>query len=134
MSRIQSLAPGIFVAGQVQVEDIAEAAALGVSLVINNRPDGEDPGQPTSVEIETAVRARGLDYLSIPITGFPGPDQVQEVAKALSDGRSTLLYCRSGMRSAAAWALAVSAAGTLEPDVIRAAAARAGYNLSQLPL
>ncbi len=130
----KTLAPGVLVSGQVTLEDLKTAAAQGVTRVVNNRPDDEEVGQLTSAEIEAAARAAGLDYLHAPVRGMPDADAVARVAGALADGASTLLYCRSGMRSAAAWALATSASGRMEADDIRAAAAAAGYDLSRLPL
>ena len=50
------------VSPQIDLEDMAAAAAQGFTLVINNRPDGEQPGQPTSAEVEAAAKAAGLDY------------------------------------------------------------------------
>lgn len=134
MDRIRKLAEGVYVGGQIQAEDIEAAAALGIVRIVNNRPDGEDPGQPESSAVEKAVRAAGMEYISIPITGMPNPDQVHAVERALAESKSTLLYCRSGMRSTAAWALAMSSAGTLAADDIREAAAAAGYDLSRIPL
>lgn len=134
MDRLRPLATGIHVAGQISAADIAVAAARGVVRVINNRPDGEDPDQPTSAEVMTMVRNAGLDYVHIPITGLPGQDEIEAVGRVLADGQPTLLYCRSGMRSAAAWALATAKAGTLSVDAIRLATSRAGYDLGRLPL
>ena len=36
-------------------------------MLVNNRPDGEEPGQPLGTEIEAAARAAGIDYRYIPI-------------------------------------------------------------------
>jgi len=134
MAGLAKLSSTVWVAGQIDADSVANAAALGVTRVINNRPDGEDDGQPTSDQIEMAIRASGLDYLHLPIVGFPGPAQVKVVAEALADGKPTLLYCRSGMRSAAAWALAMSSSGNLTREQIREAGAMAGYDLNRLPL
>lgn len=112
---------------------MAALAGAGVRRVINNRPDGEEPGQPASAEVEAAALAAGLEYIWIPISGMPGPGQVEAVGTALDDPKPTVLFCRSGMRSAAAWAMARSAAGE-DPDALRTAAANAGYDLSRLPL
>ena len=38
----------MLVSGQIAPEDVAEAAAQGVTMIVNNRPDGEIPGQPSS--------------------------------------------------------------------------------------
>jgi len=134
MSAFRQLSPGVLVAGQIQIDDLAEAAALGVRRVINNRPDHEEPGQPTSAMIEAATRAAGLDYVHAPARGMPDPAVVDAVAAALSDGAPVLMFCKSGMRSSAAWALAVSRSGTLSRDEILTAAAGAGYALGGLPL
>lgn len=128
------LIPTVQVSAQITTDDVATAAASGVTRIVNNRPDGEDPGQPTSAEIEAAARAAGLDYRHVPIVGMPSQDQVDAVGSALEDGASTLMYCRSGTRSTMAWALATAARGDLSADDIRAAGAAAGYDLSRLPL
>ena len=53
--------------GQITPGDVAELKALGVTLIVNNRPDGEDAGQPESDEIEAAAKAHGIDYRHVPI-------------------------------------------------------------------
>ena len=92
---------------QICPDDMEAVVAAGVALVVNNRPDGEEPGQPTSAEIEAAVRAAGLDYRHIPVSGGIGPDQVAAMAAAMDEGK-LLAFCRSGTRSTALWALAAS--------------------------
>jgi hypothetical protein len=47
----------MFVAGQIGPEDIGAARALGVTMIVNNRPDGEEPAQPAGATIEEAARA-----------------------------------------------------------------------------
>ena len=128
------LSTSVWAAPQIALEDLAEIAVMGVRRVVNNRPDDEEPGQPSSAEIEAAVRAAGLDYIHAPIAGMPGPDAVQAVAAALETDEPVLMYCRSGTRSTIAWALAMRALDRAEPDEIREAAANAGYDLSRLPL
>ena len=128
------LAEAVWATPQIAVEDLTEIVAMGVRCVVNNRPDGEDVGQPSSAQIEAAVRAVGLDYIHAPIVGMPGPDAVRAVAAALETDEPVLMYCRSGTRSTFAWALAMRALDRAEPDQIREAAANAGYDLSRLPL
>ncbi|QTC91693.1 TIGR01244 family sulfur transferase [Brevundimonas goettingensis] len=134
MSNFRQLVPGVLVSGQVLPDDLTEAVALGVRRVVNNRPDHEEPGQPVSAEIEAAARAAGLDYVHAPARGLPDAGVVEAVAAALEDGAPVLLFCKSGMRSTAAWALASSRSGALSRDQILNAAAAAGYNLGGLPL
>ena len=61
------------VAGQIAPADVAALKAQGVTMIVNNRPDGEDVGQPTSAEIEAAARDAGLDYRHVPIARGMGP-------------------------------------------------------------
>lgn len=119
------------VSGQITAADLPAAKAEGVTLVVNNRPDGEDPGQPTSAEIEAAARAAGLDYCHIPIARGLGPTDIELMRGAMaraSDGK-LLVYCRSGMRSALAWAVASREEGVPRAEVEQGAAA-AGFSLA----
>lgn len=69
MSDFRILSDRVLTSPQILPADIADAQAQGVTLVINNRPDGEEAGQPEGAEIEAAARAAGLDYLAIPVSG-----------------------------------------------------------------
>jgi uncharacterized protein (TIGR01244 family) len=97
---------------QLQASDMAAAAARGVTLIVNNRPDGEEPGQPAAAEIEAAARAAGLDYVHIPISAEFSGDKVAALRAALAqaEGRA-LLFCRSGTRSTYLWTLARAQSG-----------------------
>jgi uncharacterized protein (TIGR01244 family) len=95
------------VGGQIWPEDIPAIAALGVTTIVNNRPDGEEPGQPMNAAIEAAAQAAGLEYRFIPVAGGFPPEQVAAMAAAVNDAAGKLLaFCRSGARSAHLWALA----------------------------
>ena len=130
---MRALSETVWASAQLSPEALTALAEAGVGRIVNNRPDDEEPGQPTASEMEAAAVAAGLDYVWIPISGMPTPAQAGAVADALADGRPTVLFCRSGMRSSAAWAMAERARGE-DADAIRAAAAAAGYDLSRLPL
>lgn len=121
-----------FVAGQIAPGDLADIAAAGIRLVVNNRPDGEEPGQPSGAEIEAAARAAGLDYRHIPVAGGFSSDATEELATALDAAEGgALLFCRSGTRSAFLWALARASRGADGADLI-ARAEIAGYDLGPL--
>lgn len=122
----------VLVSGQIAPEEVAEAVAEGVTMIVNNRPDGEAPGQPTGAEIEAAATAAGIGYRHIPVAGGLSPDQVQDMADALSasDGK-VLAFCRSGTRSTYLWALARAQAGD-DADAIVGKAAAAGYDLTPI--
>ena len=119
--------------GQVTPEDIAAARDAGFVGIINNRPDDEEPGQPSARAIEAAAHAAGLAYTAIPVdhSGFR-EDQVAAMANALEAADGPLLaFCRSGTRSTFLWALARARLGD-DGATLAAKAAAAGYDLSPL--
>jgi uncharacterized protein (TIGR01244 family) len=120
------------VSGQIAPEEVAVAAAQGIRTIINNRPDGEQPGQPTSAEIEAAATAAGLAYAHIPVdhSGF-SMEQIEAMTAALEQPAPALAFCRSGTRSTFLWSLARAAAGD-ELAEITAKAGNAGYDVSPL--
>jgi uncharacterized protein (TIGR01244 family) len=132
---LKPLTATIHVAPQIGVEDIAEAAALGVSLVINNRPDGESPDQPPGAAIEAAARGAGMAYVAIPVThaGF-APWQIDALDAAMAEAGQdarVLMFCRSGTRSTLLWALSRARAGD-DPETIAETAALAGYDVTPI--
>jgi uncharacterized protein (TIGR01244 family) len=123
----------ISVFGQITPDDVAEAKALGFTTIINNRPDGEQDGQPAGAEIEAAARAAGLAYVAIPVdhSGF-SEAQVTAMAAALGDAEGPVLaFCRSGTRSTFLWALASAWRGE-DGDALVAKASNAGYDISPI--
>lgn len=118
------------VSPQIAVGDVAQAATQGFVLIINNRPDGEDPAQPNGAEIEAAAQAAGLNYVAIPVRGGPdaGQVQAQQEALAAADG-PVLAFCRSGTRSIVTWAIGQAQAG-VDRQTLIALGADAGYDLS----
>ena len=123
----------ISVAAQIDIDDVAAAAAQGFTLIINNRPEQEEPGQPSGDSIREAARAAGLGYVAIPITpgGF-SPGQVEAMQQALAGAEGPVLaFCRSGTRSTFCWALAKGTAGE-DADELARKAAGAGYDISPI--
>ena len=120
----------ISVSPQIAPSDVTDAAAQGVTLVINNRPEGEEDGQPTGDVIAAASEAAGLAYTAIPVTnaGFSHA-QVDAMVAALDQADGPILaYCRSGTRSTYLWALARAKMGD-HPAVLAEKAEAAGYDL-----
>src|SRR5206468_10941052 len=98
----------VMVSGQIAPHEVAGLAARGVTVLVNNRPDGEDPAQPRAVDIEQAAAVAGIAYRFVPIIRGIGPADVEAMAEALAaaEGGKLLAFCRSGTRSAYAIALA----------------------------
>lgn len=129
----RQLTDRIFASPQIGLAEVALAAAQGIGLIVNNRPEGESDDQVPGTEIEAAARAAGLGYVAIPVThaGF-SEAQVKAMAAALaSTDRPILAYCRSGTRSTLLWALAEASRGE-SPQALAEAAARAGYDVGPI--
>ncbi len=126
----RQLTDRIFASPQIGLAEVAQAAAQGIGLIVNNRPEGESDDQVPGTEIEAAARAAGLGYVAIPVThaGFSEPQVKAMVAALASTDRPVLAYCRSGTRSTLLWALAEASRGE-SPQALAEAAARAGYDV-----
>lgn len=133
MADFRTLSKSVLAAPQISTGDIDKAKAQGVTLIVNNRPDGEDPSADQGGAIEAAAKAAGLSYTAIPIghSGF-SEVQVDEMVKALEGAEGKVLaYCRSGTRSTLLWALAQAKSGAAPDDIARAAMA-AGYDITPI--
>ena len=123
----------ISVSSQISPADLAGLADAGFTVIVNNRPDDEEPGQPSGDAVRAAAETLGLAYHAIPVThaGFSMP-QVEAMRAAMerADG-PVFAYCRSGTRSTNLWALAEASRGA-DPDLLVAKAAHAGYDLNGL--
>jgi uncharacterized protein (TIGR01244 family) len=117
------------VSGQIAPHEVAGLAQQGVTLIVNNRPDGEEEGQPFASEIEEAAAQAGIAYRFVPILRGIGPADVEEMQKALrdSEGGKLLAFCRSGTRSAFACALAHREEGA-SADEIQQRLTNAGFD------
>ena len=116
---IRQLDEKTLVSGQVAPHEVAALAEQGVTMLVNNRPDGEEPGQPLAADIEAAAVEAGLAYRFVPIIRGIGPADVESMQQALretGDGK-LLAFCRSGTRSALALALAQREEGVSREEV-----------------
>lgn len=133
MSDFRRVTDQISVSPQIAEADLDRAAAEGFRLVINNRPDGEAPDQPTAASMAEAARARGLDYAHIPVVGQPTTEQVEAVRQQVEAATGPVLaYCRSGTRSIVTWALGQHLSGARSRDELVRLGAAAGYDLAPI--
>ncbi|HJU19872.1 MAG TPA: TIGR01244 family sulfur transferase [Stellaceae bacterium] len=132
--RLIPLSPELSVAGRLDAADIDALARAGVRTIVNNRPDGEDPGQLPAAEARRLAEARGLQYRHIPITAASlSRADVESFAAALKTAPGPIVaHCRSGTRSALLWALVRLGEGA-DPFTLVAEAARNGIDIASLP-
>lgn len=126
--------PEFSVSPQLRPEDVPELAAAGVLLIVNHRPDGEEPGQPAGAEIAAAAAAAGLAYAEVPVSAMPpSPEQGRATLAALAQAKGSVhAYCRSGTRSLWAWAIGEEQAGARSPQELVRLADEAGYDMRPL--
>jgi len=128
---LRQLDDKVMVSGQIRPEDVPELKRQGVTLLVNNRPDGEMPGQPLGADIERAASQAGIEYRFLPIYRGIGPADAQAMQSAIAacgDGK-LLAFCAMGTRSALAWAVARSREGMPQAELERRAA-QAGVDLT----
>jgi sulfide:quinone oxidoreductase len=128
------LGPGLSVAGRLDRADVDALARAGVRTIINNRPDGEDPGQLPAAEARRIAEAHGIAYHHIPITAATlSRADVDAFAAVLRDAPAPVVaHCRSATRSTLLWALTRMREGANSFSLI-AGAAQHGIDIASLP-
>lgn len=116
---IRQLDERTLVSGQIAPNEVAGLADRGVTVLVNNRPDGEDPNQPPASAIEEAAAQAGMIYRFVPIIRGIGPADVEAMQEAMREaqGGTLLAFCRSGTRSAFVCALAHREGGASGEEV-----------------
>jgi len=129
----RKLTQNVYASPQISLAEVEQAHEMGITLIVNNRPEGESDDQIAGERIAAAAQAVGIAYVAIPIThaGF-AEHQVTAMAQALAQSTGPVLaYCRSGTRSTLLWALAQAKAGE-DPEQLAQQAADAGYDVSSI--
>ncbi|EKO3617114.1 TIGR01244 family sulfur transferase [Vibrio metschnikovii] len=108
MLTLITLTPQLTVAPQIEPSDIEQIAGLGFKSVINNRPDGEESGQPLNQVIEQHADQLGLAYVYLPVVGGQISEaQIHQFGELLQTlPQPILAFCRTGTRSSMLWSLA----------------------------
>lgn len=129
---IRSIDQTFAVAPQIGLEDVPELARNGYRVLICNRPDGEEAGQPTAAEMREAATDAGMTFHHIPVSGGAFPEEAVFAFRAVRDNETgkTIAYCRTGTRSITLETLANPARRS--PDERLGLAKQAGYDLSSL--
>jgi len=134
-STLHPLMRGVWISGQITPAQVAALKAHGIERIVALRPDGEEPGQPTSAAVEAAARSAGIAFAYSPVPGKDVPQAaVDAVSRALAHtDEPVVIYCKSGHRATRTWALAeASRADGLEAEAIESVAASAGHTVEDL--
>ena len=122
----------LYVAGQISAIDFESLKLARIKIIINNRPDNEEPGQLNSTEAAKLAEQNGMSYHYLPMAnGQPMPPTLVEDFKAIieSNDDAVLAHCRSGMRSSFIWALGQIPEGNISVDQAIEKAQAAGIPL-----
>jgi uncharacterized protein (TIGR01244 family) len=134
-SQLKQIVPGVFITSQLKPNGVPLLRRRGIRSVIDIRPDGEEPNQPSSSEIESASKAAQIGFYYIPVPHENTPDTaVDALCSALSKTEMpTVLYCRTGRRAVRLFALAeASRINGLDVDAILHMVTKAGFSADDL--
>lgn len=130
MDKITPVSPDFSVTAQLMPQDVSAVASAGFRSIMCNRPDDEDPDQPSVATISAAAQAEGLAFAHVPIaTRDVSPEDARKMQNALDRlPKPILAYCRSGARSTTIYnaALALGGASTSTYDVLIVGGGSAG--------
>ena len=130
---IHRLTEKLYISPQISPADPAEAAKLGIRSVICNRPDGEEPGQPTAQQTADWLADAGIQSFHHQPVLAPqaGADDARQFAAQLeaADG-AVLAYCRTGTRASLLWAIGQVQAGRNAAEVMAEVQQKTGLDLS----
>ncbi len=130
---IHRLTEKLYISPQISPADAAETAKLGIRSVICNRPDGEEPGQPTAQQTADWLADAGIQSFHHQPVLAPqaGADDARQFAAQLeaADG-AVLAYCRTGTRASLLWAIGQVQAGRNAAEVMAEVQQKTGLDLS----
>ncbi len=117
---VTSVSEKLSVSSQPSVEDIRSLRANGFKTLINNRPDGEEPGQPgTEAEAQEAKHCN-LSYAFIPVTGATITEaDVRAFQRAIDESEGPVFaHCKTGTRSLNLYVIGEVLDGRLRADQV----------------
>ncbi len=121
MANLRNIDRTLSVTAQLTAADLPQLANLGVRTIINNRPDGEEPGQMPAREASRIASELGLAYHHLPVTlaSLTVADAAAFASLVASSDGPVVAHCRSGARSTNLWVLSRLASGELTTEQAR---------------
>jgi sulfide:quinone oxidoreductase len=104
---MKKVSDNYYVSSQISEKDLDSLKNEGFSLVVCNRPNGEEENQIDFELIQKRCESIGLTFINLPmIPGDLQSELILETKKILDKNQKTLAYCRTGTRCINLWACA----------------------------
>lgn len=104
------------VSEQISLDDVDALAKSGVTLIICNRPDGEEEGQLPFADVAAYAEEKNIKAEHIPFAGGQmTASDVTAFQAAIQNAENVHAYCRTGNRSSQIWQAAQEASATETP-------------------
>tara|TARA_R110001606_G_scaffold356372_1_gene507689 strand:+ start:26813 stop:28432 length:1620 start_codon:yes stop_codon:yes gene_type:complete len=104
------------VSEQISLDDVDALAESGVTLIICNRPDGEEEGQLPFADVAAYAEEKNIKAEHIPFAGGQmTTSDITAFQAAIQDAENIHAYCRTGNRSSQIWQAAQEASKTETP-------------------
>lgn len=129
---MKQISAKLHIAPQLSADDIRQVRTDGIAAIINNRPDGEEAGQPTAARNRSVAEAAGLAYHHIPVVpGQVSEAQVRAFQSAVAEAPGPVLaHCKTGTRSATLYAIGEVLDGRMSRDDVVQLGRTVGLDLS----
>ena len=128
---MKKVSDNYYVSSQISEEDLLSFKNEGFSLIVCNRPNGEEDDQTDFELIHERCKSMGLTFINLPmILDDLQSELIFETKKILDKNKKTLAYCRTGTRSIILWACANVLKETVDETI--KVVSRAGYDLDHL--
>ncbi len=131
---IEKIADYLYVSKQLDERFAKRVPSYGIKTVICNRPDDEEPNQPSFETVKAWLHNAGVEnviYMPVVMDGIDDAALAEFQETVAKSPAPILAYCRSGTRSSMLWALNQVKRGVEVNSVIKAAEL-AGINLEPL--
>jgi uncharacterized protein (TIGR01244 family) len=132
---LQAIVDGVYLTSQVRPEDMLGLNDSNIDTIVDIRPDGEEPNQPSSAQIAAAASKLSIKFHYIPVPHENIPDNAVTALNGVLANKPgpTVLYCRTGRRAIRLFAL-VQASLPNGPDTnaILAMARNAGFSAEDI--
>ena len=128
---MKKVSENFYVSPQIEPSNIDGLSQDTFDIVVCNTPDGEEPNQPSKIEISNECQKKSLEFIDLEmVPGDINFETIKRTKDILDANKKVFAYCRTGTRSITLWAFA--SCYTKEVVDIVSEASNAGYELAHL--